>query len=58
LKQFACGAVVPGCAAVLTAPDEDGILAQVAEHARDAHGIASPPPELVAQVRARITDVT
>lgn len=57
MKQFSCGAVVPDCPAVLTAPDEAGILAQVADHAREAHGMASPPPELVEQVRAGIVEV-
>ncbi len=56
MKQFACGGVVPGCAATFTAPDEDGILSQVAEHAKTDHDIAEPPPELVEQVRAKITD--
>lgn len=57
VKQFACGAVVPGCRTVFTAADEAGILAQVTAHAQDAHGIAAPPPELVEQVRAAIVDV-
>jgi predicted small metal-binding protein len=57
VKQFACGAVVPGCAAVLTAPDEAGVLARVAEHAREDHGMATVPPELVEQVRRSIQEV-
>lgn len=57
MKQFSCGAVVPGCATVFTAPDEAGILAQIGPHARDDHGVAEPPAELVQQVRAAIVDV-
>lgn len=57
MKQFSCGAVVPGCGAVVTAPDEDGLLAQVAEHARADHGMSSVPPELVEQVRQHVRDV-
>jgi predicted small metal-binding protein len=56
VKQFACGAVVPGCGAVLRAPTEEGVLAAVAEHARQDHGMDTVPPELVAQVREGIVD--
>lgn len=54
MKQFACGAVVPGCVATFKAPDEDGILSQVAAHAHADHGLTEIPAELVAQVRAHI----
>jgi predicted small metal-binding protein len=56
VKQFACGAVVPGCDARFEGETEDEILRQVAEHARDAHGIEEPPPELVAAVQDGIED--
>ncbi len=54
MKSFSCGAVVPGCTATFTADDEQGILTQVAEHAREDHGLAEVPAELVAQVRENI----
>ena len=54
MKEFSCGAVVPGCAAVFHAPDEGGILAQVAAHAREDHGLESVPAELVDAVRTNI----
>ena len=57
MKQFSCGSVVPGCTASFHAPDEAGILAQVAVHARDEHGITEVPAELVDAVRERITPV-
>lgn len=57
MKEFSCGAVVPACQAVFHAPDDDGILAQVAEHARADHGLTEVPPELVEQVRANIHPV-
>jgi predicted small metal-binding protein len=56
MKSFACGAVVPGCDAAFTAPDEDVLLAEVASHARADHGLDEVPAELVAQVRAAIVD--
>jgi predicted small metal-binding protein len=54
MKEFSCGAVVPGCSAVFHANDDDGILAQVAVHAHDDHGLDSVPAELVDAVRANI----
>jgi predicted small metal-binding protein len=54
MKQFSCGAVVPGCDAKFSAESEQDLLAQVAEHAKSAHGMDEVPPELVAQVREKI----
>jgi len=56
MKQFSCGAVVPGCTASFSAESEDAILSQVAEHARRDHGMDDVPPEVVDQVRANIVD--
>lgn len=55
MKRFRCGDVVPNCEATFTAPDNDGILSQVAVHARDDHGLTEISPELVDSVRAAIT---
>jgi predicted small metal-binding protein len=55
MKSFSCGLVVPGCMATFVAPTEDDIVSQVAVHAREDHGMADVPPEVVAQVRAAIT---
>ncbi len=55
MKSFACGDVVPGCDRTFSAPDENGILAQVRAHAGADHGLLEIPPSLVAQVRSRIT---
>lgn len=57
MKQFSCGAVVPGCTATFTGASDDEILGQVAEHAKADHGIDAPPPELVTQVKEKITEV-
>jgi predicted small metal-binding protein len=54
MKTFACGAVVPGCTATFTAETEDGILEQVARHAREDHGMTEVPDELVTQVLANL----
>lgn len=54
MKQFACGDVVPSCGRTFTAPTDDDILAAVAGHARDDHGLTEIPASLVDQVRAAI----
>ena len=56
MKQFSCGLVVPGCMATFVAPTEDQIVEQVAVHAREDHGMTAVPAEVVAQVRAAITE--
>ncbi len=55
MKQFACGDVVPGCDARWVCDTDDEILAQVAVHAREVHGLDDIPPELVDEVRSRIS---
>lgn len=57
MKQFACGDVVPGCDHVFTGSTEDEILASVAVHAAEAHGLTTVPPEIVTQVRSHIVPV-
>ncbi len=54
MKNFRCGDVVPGCTRAFTGTEED-ILALVAVHAREDHGLAEVPAELVSQVRAAMT---
>lgn len=56
MKQFACGSVVDGCDGVVTGETDDEVLAAAARHAAEAHGIAEVPDELVAQIRAGITE--
>ena len=57
MNQFACGDVVPSYGRTFTAPTEDDILAAVAGHARDDHGLIDIPASLVDQVRAAIHTV-
>lgn len=54
MKQFRCGDLVPGCQSQFTAEGDDDILAQVAAHARQDHGV-TPTPELAAAVRRAIS---
>jgi predicted small metal-binding protein len=52
--SIACGDVVPGCATRLEAGSEDELMAQVADHARDEHGVSEITPELAEQVKAAV----
>ncbi len=52
--SIACGEVVPGCATKLEAGTEDELMAKVADHARDEHGVTEVTPELAAQVKGAV----
>jgi predicted small metal-binding protein len=54
MKSFACGDVVPGCNAKWLCSTEDELLAEVALHARQAHGMAEVPDAVLDQVRSKI----
>ena len=56
MKQLACGDVVPGCDFVARAENEAELLHKVAAHAREVHGIQEVTPDLLARVRAKITE--
>ena len=57
MKKFSCGDVIPNCTASFTGETDDEILAQVAVHARDDHGITEVTPDIVAQVTTAIVSV-
>ena len=57
MKQFSCGDVVPGCTAVMRGETEAEVLAQVAAHAKNDHGMEQVPMELVGKVKSMIRDV-
>ncbi len=57
MKQFSCGAVVPGCTASFSGDTEDEILGQVAQHAKDDHGMDEVPADVVEAVKANIVEV-
>lgn len=57
MKTFACGDVVPGCDATFVGETDELVLAAVARHATDDHGMTEVPAELVEQVRGHIVAV-
>jgi predicted small metal-binding protein len=56
MKEFKCGTIVPGCGTTFEGESESSILDQIADHARDAHGMHEVPPEVVDSIRANITE--
>jgi predicted small metal-binding protein len=52
--SLACGDVMPGCGASFSADTEDELLAQVAPHAADAHGIETITPDVLEAVKGAI----
>ncbi|MBA2347979.1 MAG: DUF1059 domain-containing protein [Solirubrobacterales bacterium] len=56
MKQFSCGAVVPGCTATFSGESEDEILGQVATHAKEEHGMTDVPDDVVQTVKANIQE--
>jgi predicted small metal-binding protein len=57
MKQFACGTVVDGCDGVVTGETDEEVLAAAAKHAAEAHGMSEVPDDVVAAIKAGITDV-
>ncbi len=52
--KLACGDVMPGCAARFETNDRDQLLAQVAGHAAEAHGITEITPAVLQSVEGKI----
>ncbi|HMJ02707.1 MAG TPA: DUF1059 domain-containing protein [Conexibacter sp.] len=57
MKEFRCAAVMPECTARFEAESERAILAQVALHAHEEHGMEHVPDEVLDTVRMHIRDV-
>ena len=56
MKEFSCGAMVPGCWATFQGESDDEILRQVVVHARDVHGMDEVPPDVADEIRASISE--
>jgi predicted small metal-binding protein len=57
MRQFVCNDVVPGCTFVTRRDGEEELWAEIASHARDAHGMEEVPPEVAETIRGVITEV-
>jgi predicted small metal-binding protein len=56
MKEFRCGALVPGCWATFQGESDDEILRQVVVHAREQHDMEQVPPEVVDEIVAGISE--
>ena len=56
MKVVRCKELGFDCPGVVKAPDEDEALRQVAEHARQVHGIEQVTPEMADKVRGVMRD--
>lgn len=52
--SIACGDVMPGCAATFEADTEDDLLALVAPHAAEVHGVTEITPEVLEAVKGAV----
>lgn len=52
--EFACGDVMPGCAATFEAADTDDLFTQISAHAEAEHGITEITPEIAQAVEGKI----
>ncbi|MEW6209231.1 MAG: DUF1059 domain-containing protein [Acidobacteriota bacterium] len=55
-KTLCCRDVGPDCDFVARGETEEEIMSQVAQHAREAHGLEEVPAELVDKARAAIRE--
>lgn len=52
--EFACGDVMPGCAATFHAETKDELMGEIAQHARDEHDIQEISPQVAQAVEQGI----
>jgi len=57
MKRFACGDVVPGCVMLFEEASVQEMLAEIANHACEDHGIAVIDDETIQRVIERIYEV-
>ncbi len=57
MKQLDCRDAGFDCDGVIEGEDEQDVMSQAAEHARETHGLAEIDEELGAQIRQAIRDV-
>jgi len=58
MKHFACGSLVPGCDWHTRDEEEAEIVRRATEHLRSAHEEAAIRPNIVEQIKQRISSDT
>ena len=56
MKRFECGTLVPGCDWHTQAADEAEVIRHAAKHLKEVHEEARVRPNLIDEIKARITD--
>jgi predicted small metal-binding protein len=56
MKRFSCGDVVPNCRARFEGASEADVLAKIARHASEDHGMTSISDDMLQTVRRHIVD--
>jgi predicted small metal-binding protein len=56
MKELVCADIGFECSAVIRGEDEQDVMTQAAEHARDAHGLNEIDEETGQKIRAQIHD--
>ncbi len=56
MKELKCSDVGFDCGAVIRGDSEEDVMAQAADHARDAHGMDTIDEETESKIRAEIKD--
>lgn len=56
MKELRCADVGFECSAVIQGEDEQDVMSQAAEHARDVHGLTEIDEETGAKIRSQIHD--
>jgi predicted small metal-binding protein len=56
MKELRCADVGFECSAVIRGEDEQDVMSQAADHAREAHGLTDIDEETGQKIRAQIRD--
>jgi len=56
VKQLKCADLMPGCSFVAEGKDVSEVMAKTSQHAKQAHGMTTIPPDVAKKAQAAIRD--
>jgi len=56
VKQLKCADLMPGCSFVADGKDVSEVMAKTSQHAKQAHGMTTIPPDVAKKAQAAIRD--
>jgi len=56
VKQLKCADLMPGCSFVAEGKDVSEVMAKASQHAKQAHGMTTIPPDVAKKAQAAIRD--